>query len=134
MSMSNCFAGSPQEEGQAFAELSGVETPLWRWQANQFISDPGLAALVMLLRFQGVGTDPEQIGHHFGGIPIAGASSNVVNLRSVERWPRLRPSLRRTRWSSRGFFFAGPLGRPPGAFIFDSTAPFFRAMTQNRRP
>jgi subfamily B ATP-binding cassette protein HlyB/CyaB len=34
------------------------------------ISDPGLAALVMLLRFQGVGIAPEQIGHQFGGIPI----------------------------------------------------------------
>jgi hypothetical protein len=48
------------------------------------ISDPGLAALVMLLRFQGVGIDPEQIGHQFGGIPIAGASSNLVNPRPVE--------------------------------------------------
>jgi subfamily B ATP-binding cassette protein HlyB/CyaB len=34
------------------------------------ISDPGLLALVMLLRFQGVGADPEQIDHQFGGIPI----------------------------------------------------------------
>src|SRR5437763_6005249 len=34
------------------------------------ISEPGLAALVMLLRFQGVGVDPEQIRHQFGGIPI----------------------------------------------------------------
>src|SRR5215469_9340102 len=34
------------------------------------ISDPGLAALVMLLRFQGLGIDPEQIRHQFGGIPI----------------------------------------------------------------
>jgi len=34
------------------------------------ISDPGLAALVMLLRFQGVGIAPEQIRHQFGGIPI----------------------------------------------------------------
>jgi hypothetical protein len=118
MSMSNCFAGSPQEEGQAFAELSGVETPLWRWQANQFISDPGLAALVMLLRFQGVGTDPEQIGHHFGGIPIAGASSNVVNLRSVERWPRLQPSLRRMRWSSPGLFLRGAAREATGGLHF----------------
>ena len=34
------------------------------------ISNPGLAALIMLLRFQGVGADPEQIDHQFGGIPI----------------------------------------------------------------
>src|SRR5262249_10267624 len=28
--------------------------------------DPGLAALVMLLRFHGLGADPEQIRHRFG--------------------------------------------------------------------
>jgi ATP-binding cassette, subfamily B, bacterial HlyB/CyaB len=39
-------------------------------QPTSSISDPGLAALVMLLRFQGVGIDPEQIRHQFGGIPI----------------------------------------------------------------
>lgn len=37
------------------------------------ISDPGLAALVMLLRFQNIAADPEQIRHQFGtgtiGIP-----------------------------------------------------------------
>ena len=32
--------------------------------------DPGLAALVMLLRFQGFGVDPEQIRHQFGATPI----------------------------------------------------------------
>jgi len=32
--------------------------------------DPGLAALVVLLRFHGVGADPEQIRHQFGGVPI----------------------------------------------------------------
>jgi ATP-binding cassette, subfamily B, bacterial HlyB/CyaB len=32
--------------------------------------DPGLAALVMLLRFQGVGADGEQIRHRFGGARI----------------------------------------------------------------
>ena len=36
-------------------------------QPTSSISDPGLAALVMLLRFQGVGIAPEQIGHQFGG-------------------------------------------------------------------
>src|SRR5258708_16321653 len=39
-------------------------------QPTSSISDPGLAALVMLLRFQGVGIDPEQIRHQFGGIPL----------------------------------------------------------------
>jgi ABC-type bacteriocin/lantibiotic exporter with double-glycine peptidase domain len=33
-------------------------------------SDPGLATLVMCLRFQGVAADPAQIGHRFGGVPI----------------------------------------------------------------
>jgi ATP-binding cassette, subfamily B, bacterial HlyB/CyaB len=33
-------------------------------------SDPGLATLVMLLRFQGVGVDPAQISHQFGATPI----------------------------------------------------------------
>jgi subfamily B ATP-binding cassette protein HlyB/CyaB len=32
--------------------------------------DPGLATLVMLLRFQGVGVDPAQIRHQFGATPI----------------------------------------------------------------
>src|SRR5882762_876388 len=32
--------------------------------------DPGLAVLVTLLRFQGIGADPEQIRHRMGGIPI----------------------------------------------------------------
>jgi hypothetical protein len=32
--------------------------------------DPGLAALVMLLRFHGVGADPEQIRHRYGGTAI----------------------------------------------------------------
>jgi len=34
------------------------------------LPDPGLIALVMLLRFHGVGVDPEQIRHQFAGAPI----------------------------------------------------------------
>jgi ATP-binding cassette, subfamily B, bacterial HlyB/CyaB len=34
------------------------------------IPDPGLAALVMLLRFQGLGVELEQIRHQFGATPI----------------------------------------------------------------
>ena len=30
-------------------------------------ADPGLFALVMLLRLHGIGADPEQISHRFGG-------------------------------------------------------------------
>jgi subfamily B ATP-binding cassette protein HlyB/CyaB len=33
-------------------------------------ADPGLAVLVMLLRFHGVAADPEQIKHQFGAAPI----------------------------------------------------------------
>ncbi|XIA62312.1 type I secretion system permease/ATPase [Bradyrhizobium sp. TZ2] len=33
-------------------------------------ADPGLIALVMMLRFQGLGVDPEQIRHQFGGVRI----------------------------------------------------------------
>ena len=32
--------------------------------------DSGLGALVMLLRFQGIGADADQIRHRFGGVPI----------------------------------------------------------------
>ena len=39
-------------------------------QPTSSISDPGLAALDMLLRFQRAGIDHEQIRHQFGGIPI----------------------------------------------------------------
>jgi len=34
------------------------------------VPDPGLVALVMMLRFQGLGVDPEQVRHQFRGTPI----------------------------------------------------------------
>src|ERR1700733_1036707 len=37
---------------------------------DQSAPDTGLGALVMLLRFQGVGADAEQIRHRFGGARI----------------------------------------------------------------
>jgi subfamily B ATP-binding cassette protein HlyB/CyaB len=37
---------------------------------NLSLPDPGLIALVMMLRFQGLGVDPEQIRHQFGGVRI----------------------------------------------------------------
>jgi ATP-binding cassette, subfamily B, bacterial HlyB/CyaB len=37
---------------------------------NPNSTDPGLAVLVMLLRFQGVAAEPDQIAHRFGRIPI----------------------------------------------------------------
>src|SRR4030088_2319712 len=33
-------------------------------------ADTGLAVLVMLMRFQGVAAEPDQIAHRFGRIPI----------------------------------------------------------------
>ena len=42
-------------------------------QANSVTVDPGLEALVMLLRFQGIAADPAQIKHRFGGAAIGTA-------------------------------------------------------------
>jgi hypothetical protein len=47
-------------------------------------TDPGLITLVTLLRFLGIGTDPEQISHRFGGSPDAGVWSQLR--RDVIRW------------------------------------------------
>jgi subfamily B ATP-binding cassette protein HlyB/CyaB len=59
-------------------------------------ADQGLAALVALLRFHGVGADPEQIRHRFGATPIGVgemlrcAKELGVKARSVStRWERL---------------------------------------------
>src|SRR5258707_100687 len=58
--------------------------------------DPGLATLVMLLRFQGVAADPEQIKHQFGaapiGIPEMLRCANQFGLKarmSTPKWERL---------------------------------------------
>ena len=37
---------------------------------NTSSPDPGLVALVMLVRFHGLGADPEQIRHRFGASAI----------------------------------------------------------------
>ncbi|HEX4409020.1 MAG TPA: type I secretion system permease/ATPase [Xanthobacteraceae bacterium] len=39
-------------------------------EVNPGAPDPGLGALVLLLRFHGVGADSEQIRHRFGGVPV----------------------------------------------------------------
>src|ERR1700687_5287897 len=62
-------------------------------------ADTGLAALVMLMRFQGVAAEPDQIQHRFGGAPIGltemlrcakdfGLKARVVKT----RWARLASS------------------------------------------
>src|SRR5262249_22600279 len=58
--------------------------------------DPGLSALVMLLRFHGLGADPEQIRHRLGaatiGIPEMLRSAKKLGLKAQSRvttWERL---------------------------------------------
>ena len=58
--------------------------------------DPGLAALVMLLRFHGLGADPERIRHRFGrgtiGIPGMLRCAKELGLKARSRlttWERL---------------------------------------------
>ena len=43
-----------------------MSIPVFVSQPQSQQTDPGLTALVMLLRFQGVGADPDQIRHRFG--------------------------------------------------------------------
>ena len=59
-------------------------------------ADPGLSALVMLLRFHGLGADPEQIRHRFGrgtiGIPEMLRCAKELGLKAHSRlttWERL---------------------------------------------
>jgi subfamily B ATP-binding cassette protein HlyB/CyaB len=63
---------------------------------NSVAPDPGLGALVALLRFHGVGADPKQISHRFAGHPIGvaemlrGAKELGLKARAVStRWERL---------------------------------------------
>ena len=56
----------------------------------------GLAVLIMLLRFQGVAADPEQIRHQFGATPIGfqrccAAPNNLASKRGMSKttWERL---------------------------------------------
>src|SRR5262249_37141101 len=59
-------------------------------------ADPGLSAVVMLLRFHGLGADPEQIRHRFGrgtiGIPEMLRCAKELGLKARSRlttWERL---------------------------------------------
>jgi subfamily B ATP-binding cassette protein HlyB/CyaB len=63
---------------------------------HQESNDPGLTALVMLLRFHGVGADPSQIRHHCGtseiGVPEIIRSAKEFGLKAREAkttWARL---------------------------------------------
>jgi len=54
-------------------------------------ADPGLSALVMLLRFHGLGADPEQIRHRFGRGQLAFrrccAAPRSLGSRHERGWP-----------------------------------------------
>jgi ATP-binding cassette, subfamily B, bacterial HlyB/CyaB len=63
---------------------------------NVIAGDPGLSVLVMLLRFHGLGVDPEQIRHRFGagiiGIPEMLRCAQELGLKARSRltnWERL---------------------------------------------
>lgn len=93
--------------------------------------DPGLSALVMLLRLQGLGVDPAQIRHQFGAAPIGvpemlrcakglGLKSRVVKT----RWERLAktplPAIASLR--DGGFLLLGKVG-DDRAIVHEPNAP-----------
>ena len=57
-------------------------------------ADPGLITLVTLLRFLGIGADPEQIRHRFGGSPVG-----VPEMLRVASEFGLKARARKTAWS-----------------------------------
>jgi subfamily B ATP-binding cassette protein HlyB/CyaB len=57
-------------------------------------ADQGLAALVMLLRLNGIGADPEQIRHRFGGATIG-----IPEMLRCAKELGLKARARRTNWS-----------------------------------
>ena len=64
--------------------------------ANLNPADPGLVVLVTLLRFNGIGADPEQIRHRFGGSPVGiaemlrlGKELGLKARATTSSWPRL---------------------------------------------
>ena len=87
--------------------------------ANENSADPGLLALVMLLRFHGVGADPKQIWHRFGrgiiGIPEMLLCAKELGLKAratLTTWERLAstplPAIVRLRTG--GFLLLGKVG------------------------
>src|SRR6267378_1387357 len=61
---------------------------------QQSAVDTGLAALIMLLRFQGIGADAEQIRHRFGG-----ASIGVPEILRCAKDMDLKARAFRTSWA-----------------------------------
>src|SRR5690348_11582171 len=101
-------------------------------------ADQGLAALVALLRFHGVGTDPEQIRHRFGakaiGVPemLRCAKELGLKARAVRtRWERLEktpfPSI--AALSDGRFWLLGKVGQDQ-ALVQSPVAPRPTTMTR----
>jgi ATP-binding cassette, subfamily B, bacterial HlyB/CyaB len=61
------------------------------------VADQGLAALVMLLRLNGIGADPEQIRHRFGGATIG-----VPEMLRCAKDFGLKAQARKTTWARLG--------------------------------
>ena len=61
--------------------------------ANNNPPDPGLVALVMLLRFHGLGADPEQIRHRFGAAAIG-----IAEMLRCAKELGLKAQTRATTW------------------------------------
>jgi subfamily B ATP-binding cassette protein HlyB/CyaB len=57
-------------------------------------TDPGLAVLVMLMRFHGVAAEPDQIAHRFGRVPIG-----VNEMLRCARDSRLKARMVKTNWA-----------------------------------
>src|SRR6266478_292207 len=61
------------------------------------VADQGLAALVFLLRLNGIGADPEQIRHRFGGATI-----NIPEMLRCAKEFGLKARLGKTTWARLG--------------------------------
>src|SRR3984893_4407839 len=61
---------------------------------NVNLADQGLLALVTLLRFLGIGADPEQIRHRFGGSPVG-----IPEMLRVASEFGVKARARKTAWS-----------------------------------
>src|SRR6516225_8953326 len=97
--------------------------------------DPGLFVLVMLLRLLGIGADPAQIRHRFGGnrigIPEMLRCAKEFGLKARERvagWERLETTAIPTiAWlRDRCYVLLGKFGL--GKQVFQSTQPPFASL------
>ncbi|AZO32333.1 type I secretion system permease/ATPase [Mesorhizobium sp. M1B.F.Ca.ET.045.04.1.1] len=109
-----------------------------RQSENASSGDPGLAALVMLLRFHGVAADPEQIRHRFPA-----ASIGITEMLRCARELGLKARARRTNWdrlartplpgivslSEGGFLLVGKVGDDK-ALVQPPLSPIPKLMTR----